>query len=145
MVFFIDATTKETLEAGFLAIAASRDIGKTVQDTVLWLANIDKPFFLLMDNADDPELNLGKYMPQSTRSNVLITTRYRPLGDHYTSGPEAVIDLAALREEDALRLLVHTAGLPPDAALDAHVRKLVIVSTKHVPPWLWILTSATNL
>jgi hypothetical protein len=126
MVFFIDATTKDTLEAGFLAIAAAKGIESTVDDTLLWLANADKPFFLLMDNADDPELEIRKYMPRSTEANVLVTTRYRPLGDNYASGPEAVIDLAALREDEALNLLVRTAGLPSEATSKESVRKLVI-------------------
>jgi hypothetical protein len=132
MVFFIDATTKDTLDAGFLAIAAAKGIESTVDDTLLWLANTDKPYFLLMDNADDPKLELHQYMPRSTKANVLMTTRYRPLGDNYASGPEDVIDLGALHEDDALNLLVRTAGLPSKATSKEFIRKLVIVSPTHV-------------
>lgn len=48
-----------------------------------WLANLSYPWLLLIDNADDRNMDLEKYFPAGERGFILVTTRnpyYRTLG-----------------------------------------------------------------
>ena len=40
-----------------------------------FLAELDKPWLLIIDNADDPSMDLGDLFPGGERGVILITTR----------------------------------------------------------------------
>ncbi|KAH8834488.1 hypothetical protein DL96DRAFT_1676594 [Flagelloscypha sp. PMI_526] len=93
-VYFIDASSKLTLENDLAAIAmeSSDHNPRSRQDD--WL--------LFFDNADDPSLNLRPYLSWS-HGNVLITTRNRELCSH---APNCSIWVDRLDLEDAKVLLL---------------------------------------
>lgn len=111
MVFFIDATTATTLEDGYAAIAQAKGVGTVAKDAVPWLSTSPDTSFVLIDNADDANIDIRKYIPQSLNSHVLITTRLHHAGRHYASDQHSFIELEALHEDQAERLLTQTAGL----------------------------------
>ncbi|EPE07373.1 tetratricopeptide repeat domain-containing protein [Ophiostoma piceae UAMH 11346] len=40
-----------------------------------WLSNLQHTWLLIIDNADQPKLNIARYIPKSSKGCVLITTR----------------------------------------------------------------------
>jgi hypothetical protein len=114
MVFFVDATTKTTLEESYATVAKAKGVGSTAKDALLWLSNVPKPTFILMDNADDPEIDFSEYIPRSILSDILITTRLHDAGQNYASKSDAFIDLDALSTEESKQLLIATARLAPN-------------------------------
>ncbi|KAG8711322.1 hypothetical protein FRC11_003113 [Ceratobasidium sp. 423] len=65
---------------------------------------------LVLDNADDPKVNLQIYLPQSADYNVLITTRC-PEFAALTSDNDAVCNVSGLEEDEAVELLMKSAKL----------------------------------
>jgi len=78
-VFYVDASTKETISADLSQIALAKGIGESEKDTLDWLCRQRNVWLLLLDNADDPTLNLGLYFPRCSHGNILITTRNRDI------------------------------------------------------------------
>lgn len=40
-----------------------------------WLCNLEQRWLLIIDNADDPDVPIQKYLPKGNRGHILITTR----------------------------------------------------------------------
>ncbi|MER6921362.1 tetratricopeptide repeat protein [Streptomyces spiralis] len=144
-VWWVDARQETTLEAGLRAVArqagASEDQLRAGDTTdVLWsyLAQYERPWLLVVDNADDPVLldGPGKLsegtgwirLPADSRGSVLVTTRdstpqtwggacalhpVRPLtGDDITSAVQILRDHAGevAGSSDEARLLARRLG-----------------------------------
>lgn len=69
----------------------------TVQHVVHWLSNISRPWLLILDNCDDKEINVSKFVPSSGGS-IIITTRLAGF-----QGTLEVLD--TLNHGDAIELL----------------------------------------
>jgi hypothetical protein len=108
-VFFLDASTADTLKAGLKNIALTQSIGSDHEDALRWLASYNKEWLLIFDNADDPKLNLFNFFPQSTHGNILITSRNPQLCVH---APGAHHRISDLEEEAAVQLLLISAAKP---------------------------------
>src|SRR5882724_7855201 len=74
-VFYVDASTKETIIADLKQIALAKGLGESEKATLDWLSGQHKDWLLLFYNADDPTLNLRSYFPRCSHSNVLITSQ----------------------------------------------------------------------
>lgn len=119
LVFYVDATTAETLETSFVAIAKARGIGESTDMALRWMSNLDEEFFLYFDNADDHNINLREYFPRSDYARVLITTRLRDAQQHYGSARDSVIHLGPLSESEAVELLALVTMVDPDGSQQA--------------------------
>jgi len=106
-VFYVDASTKETISAGLINIAQAKGIGDSEEATLDWLSSQREEWLLVLDNADDPNLNLRPYLPSCAHGNILITSRNRDTC-FYTTQSCQVSDM---RLEDARELLFKTACL----------------------------------
>ncbi|KAJ7819145.1 hypothetical protein B0H13DRAFT_2292304 [Mycena leptocephala] len=104
--FFLDASTTETIDAGLKIIASLKNVGKTSQDALKWLANNQEDWLLFYDNADDPKIDLNRFIPQCTHGNIIITTR-NPALRSYAGAHFAVSDM---EESDAVELLLKSAS-----------------------------------
>jgi len=62
-VFYVDASTKETISADLSQIALAKGIGESEKATLDWFSGQRKEWLLRLDNADDPTLNLRSYCP----------------------------------------------------------------------------------
>lgn len=101
-MFFIDATTKETIKADLEALTP-QNIEPSIDAALHWLAGQqERNWLLIFNNADDRDLNLGKFFPQSRFGNILVTTRNQELLNLSTSS-EKVSDL---NQEDIIKLLM---------------------------------------
>lgn len=110
-VFWIDgrsiAQLKQTLARNVAKVA---EVDPNHNAAINWLGNRGEPWLLIIDNADDANIDLMEYLPKGRRGHVLITTRnpgYQSLGN---VGPR-YFKFDGLDEKEANALLFRTAGL----------------------------------
>ncbi|KAJ7280093.1 hypothetical protein C8J57DRAFT_1712128 [Mycena rebaudengoi] len=108
-MFFLDASTIDTIKSGLKNIALTRSIGSDHDDASRWLASHHDEWLLIFDNADDPSINLFNYFPQSSSGNILITSRNPQL---YVHAPDSHHHISDMEEEDAVQLLLASAIKP---------------------------------
>ena len=107
-VYFVDASTTNTIDADLKNIALSKGIGESM-NTLDWLARQHEEWLLLLNNADDTTMNLRDYFPHCSHGNILITTRNREIAKHadvYSS-----YHVSAMHPDDAKNLLLNISGL----------------------------------
>ncbi|KAJ7803499.1 P-loop containing nucleoside triphosphate hydrolase protein [Mycena leptocephala] len=74
-IFFLDASTTATIDTGLKSIATLKNIGSSSQDALKWLVTNQEDWLLFYDNADDPKIDLNRFIPQCNHGNIIITTR----------------------------------------------------------------------
>jgi hypothetical protein len=72
-VFLINAINAETITTDLKTIALTKTTGDSKNDALRWLSSDCSEWLLLLENADDPAVNLGNYFPRSSHGNILIT------------------------------------------------------------------------
>ena len=108
-VFYIDATTRETISAGLTALAKAAGAGTTPDEALSWLVSQKQRWLLVLNNADNTGLNLHDFFPECTHGDILITTRNQQMINHAT-GPESYCRVGGMRPDDALELILKSAG-----------------------------------
>ncbi|KAJ7073025.1 hypothetical protein C8F01DRAFT_1225797 [Mycena amicta] len=108
--FKINASSAETIEVGYKQIAMAKKLGDTAEAAQTWLKTHHAEWLLLFDNADQPNLDLGAYLPQCNHANILITSRNPGLWVH-TGSTEKAIAVSNLLPDDAVLLLLNRAGV----------------------------------
>ncbi|KAJ7054862.1 hypothetical protein C8F01DRAFT_1063386 [Mycena amicta] len=108
--FKINASSAETIEAGYRQLAIAKKLGDTVEAARTWLKAQQQDWLILFDNADKRDLNLGPYLPKYHHGNILITSRNPDLWVH-TGSPEKAIQISDLAVDDASVLLLNRAGV----------------------------------
>ncbi|KAJ7690978.1 hypothetical protein B0H17DRAFT_1288299 [Mycena rosella] len=105
-IFLIDTSMVETIDTGLKNIAATKNVGSTADDALQWLSSHSSEWMLLFDNADDPKINLHKFLPDCNHGNILITSRNPGLqvyaGSHFP--------VSDMEEPDAVKLLLKSAA-----------------------------------
>ncbi|KAH0556700.1 hypothetical protein GP486_005513 [Trichoglossum hirsutum] len=107
-VFWIDASNDETAERGFLDIADICGFEKDLESTKKRLSNMKKRWLLIVDNADDPSVNISKYFPAGNRGTILVTTRNYKCESHQTVGSW---ESGRMELKDAVALLLKTTAV----------------------------------
>lgn len=75
-IFWIDATSDETAQSSYKDISDIAGVGDGNIKTVLaYLAGLVHPWLLVIDNADDEDMNVETYFPGGYRGHILVTTR----------------------------------------------------------------------
>lgn len=74
-IFWIDGRSERDLKRTLSKVAKIGGLDTNVKAALTWLTNLDKSWLLIIDNADDPDVNLENYIPAGDRGHVLITTR----------------------------------------------------------------------
>ncbi len=124
-IFYVDASTDNNAESGFYATAECCDLkGCDPPRTRRWLSNQKDPWLLILDNADDPAMELPKYFPGGSRGTILITTRNPDLKKLATVGSSEV---GRMNVEDAASLLLKASesGDPQSDTSKALATKIV--------------------
>ncbi|KAJ7791061.1 hypothetical protein B0H14DRAFT_2396004, partial [Mycena olivaceomarginata] len=101
--FFINSSSRQTLDTAFTNIAISQGMGKTSEDGSLWLISHVEEWILLFDNADDPDINLFPFFPRCTHGNIIITSRNPQLAGY---GPQSYSKVGDMDETNAIDLLL---------------------------------------
>ncbi|KAJ7892620.1 P-loop containing nucleoside triphosphate hydrolase protein, partial [Mycena leptocephala] len=110
--FFLDASTKETINTGLKEIAVARNAGNSAQDALKWLVDNHEKWLLFFDNADDPSINLNTFLPRCNHGNIIITSR-NPGLCVYAGSHSPVSDM---EETDAVALLLKSAAQESSSA-----------------------------
>lgn len=108
-VFWIDATSGETAKQSFAKIGKTGGMEATQSAGKHWLSNLDEPWLLIINNADDPNLDLPDLFPEGDRGHILVSTRNPGFRVHATVGST---EFKGLKEKEALTLLLRAAGVP---------------------------------
>src|SRR5271155_979989 len=108
-VFWIDATSSETAKQSFAKIGKTGGMEATQSAGKHWLSNLDEPWLLIINNADDPNLDLPDLFPEGDRGHILVSTRNPGFRVHATVGST---EFKGLKEKEALTLLLRAAGVP---------------------------------
>ena len=93
-VFWLDAGSIATAEQGYGDIGRRCGVAEpSVESTKSWLAWNSQRWLLIIDNADNPDIDYSKYIPSSIRGDILLTTRNPECGTYNTVGSETLGDL----------------------------------------------------
>ena len=131
-IFFIDASSASRAEQGFSAMGERCQVGKRIEDFKRWLTNLAEDWLLIIDNADDPSLDVLQYLPRGCRGTVMITTRNPDCRVHATVGS---CEIGQMGREEAITLLLKASG-EQEADTSLRIRALPVVET------LWSLALA---
>ena len=106
----VNASTAGTITSDLEAITRTQGIGKAVNDTLLWLSGHCEEWLLLLDNADDTEVNLRGLFPTCYHRNILITSRNPETCDH---APQLNCRVSDMEPHDVIDLLLTVARQEP--------------------------------
>jgi hypothetical protein len=109
-VYFIDATSAETITMALKDIALAKGVGDSDKDVLDWLSGLHEEWLLLFDNADNTMLDLHNYFPTCTHGNIIITSRNRETCIHATE-LQAHYHVSGLENNEAIGLLFKVAHL----------------------------------
>ena len=105
-VFWIDASNEERAKLGFASLGRQAGKGETFEAGMHWLSRCTKPWLLVIDNADDPDMDVSQYFPTGGNGYILITTRNPGATNHATVGQ---IQFRSMDPEEAISLLLKHA------------------------------------
>ncbi|KAG8698468.1 hypothetical protein FRC09_007216 [Ceratobasidium sp. 395] len=109
-VFYVDCTSRNTIDADLKRVALARKVGDCAGDALTWLARLHERWLIVYNNADDTSINLRGYFPSCSHGSILVTTRNRGLVN-LACGAEANCPISNMSEDEAKELLVKASGL----------------------------------
>lgn len=129
-MFWIDASSEENAETNFASLGQEMGKGATFTGGMHWLSQCTKPWLLIIDNADDPEMDVSKYFPVGGSGHILITTRNPGAEIYATVGH---LRFSGLEPEDAVNLLLETAfpkdESPPPKSDNRRIAQRLLLSS----------------
>ncbi|KAI9687022.1 MAG: hypothetical protein M1822_002432 [Bathelium mastoideum] len=105
-VFWIDASNEEVGESGFAALGEAAGKGSSFTAGMHWLSTSSKPWLLIIDNADDPDMDISRFLPAGSIGHILITTRNPAAISYSTTGS---FRFHGMDPEEAATLLLKAA------------------------------------
>ncbi|KAK7959660.1 uncharacterized protein PG986_004514 [Apiospora aurea] len=108
-VFWVDATSEQSARKSFAEIARLGKVDANERAAKAWLSSKDRPWLLIIDNADDPAIAVERYFPEGERGVILITTRNYQLRTQGTVGM-GFFHFTELDSTASKDLLLRTAG-----------------------------------
>ena len=125
-IFWIDASSYITAQQGFLEISRTCGVEEDPKAVRQWLSNNQDPWLLIIDNADDPSLDVSDFFPTGNRGSILLTTRNPDCKIHSTIGS---CELGQLNTDEAVTLLLKAAGAEDTADEDARRKAKPVIQT----------------
>ncbi|HXP49251.1 MAG TPA: tetratricopeptide repeat protein, partial [Bacteroidia bacterium] len=130
-IFFVDASTAETITVDLRNIALAKEVGNSDQDALGWLCKQHDEWLLLFNNADDTTLNLQEYFPSGSYGNILITTRNRAIHIH-SQGTGSHCEISGMTPNDAKELLLKVAKVKEESRSDNGRLAMTIVKVIYI-------------
>ncbi|PVF95939.1 TPR-like protein [Serendipita vermifera] len=135
-VFFTDGSSEVAYRADL--VRHVRSLGqehsqKSFNEALSFITQVSAggEYLLIVDNVDDPGVNLEQLLPQCDHGAIIITTRNHLLG-HLTVDGHLTLD--SLSEEEGMELLVRTSRRPwPTEANDTEAMEKVCSELGHLP------------
>jgi hypothetical protein len=129
-LFLIDTSTLETIDTGFKNIASVKNAGDSSQAGVNWLRNEHNGWLLLLDNADDPKIDLNKFLPRCNHGNIIITSR-NPGLCVYAGSQFRVSDMGKTDAAELLLKISAQESTPTNKEAAVEIVKVSDISTHH--------------
>lgn len=73
-MLYVDGSSEETIKTDLGSIAMEKQSGDSAEDAVRWMESHDG-WLLILDSADDPSLDLSKFIPRTSQGSTIITSR----------------------------------------------------------------------
>lgn len=105
-MFWIDCTTEATAEESFALLGQVSGKGVAPGAGQLWLSQTLDPWLLVLDNANDPDLKMERFIPVSGNGHVILNTRNPAAQMHSTIG---AVKFQGLDPEEAVTMLLELA------------------------------------
>ena len=116
------------MQQTFVNIAVKARAAANYRAALHWLSNQDKRWLLIIDNADDPAIDLHDYFPKGGKGYILITTRNPSLHALGNVSP-GHLEFKGLLPSDARTLLFKTSGHPLSLADELEIAAGKILDT----------------
>lgn len=107
-MFTVDASSPGNAQQSFIAIAKACGTDPNERAAKSWLSSSNRPWLLLIDNADDTNLEIERYFPDGEHGLTLITTRNPYVKMHGTIG-QRFYHFDRLDDDEASELLLRAA------------------------------------
>lgn len=108
-VFWIDVSTKDIAERSLLKAAQRLSINaQDWEDALYGIANLQHPWLLIFDNADNVEVDYQDYFPDSRHGVIVMTTRNEECEQY---GTDQSVALPGLDPNETQTLLFKAAGV----------------------------------
>ncbi|KAI9773955.1 MAG: hypothetical protein M1839_001967 [Geoglossum umbratile] len=107
-IFWIDASSQATAQQGLREIARICGVEENPKVVKRWLSNIQDRWLLIIDNADDPSMDVSEFFPTGNRGCILLTTRNPNCKIHATVGS---CELGKMYLDEAVTLFLRAAGV----------------------------------
>lgn len=91
-----------------------------MDDFKRFLTNSSEPWLLILDNADDPRLDISQFFPVGRRGTVIVTSRNPECRCHATVGSR---ELREMESDEAINLLLRSGDLSSE---DQNMRDLAL-------------------
>jgi tetratricopeptide (TPR) repeat protein len=113
----------ETAKQSFSRIGKRGGLAATKSAGKHWLSHLEHLWLLIINNADDPNLDLPSLFPEGERGHILVTTRNPDFRIHGTVGSA---EFKGLEESEALLLLLRAADIrsPWDSSTEDYGNKI---------------------
>ncbi|QRV77417.1 kinesin light chain [Ceratobasidium sp. AG-Ba] len=99
--------TEVTPLAGF---ANEKNIGGSHDSALKWLGNQREKWLMIIDNADDPDVDIRRYFPTGDHGSILVTTRIKQHAA-LSRGDDSDHQVASMKQDEAMGLLLKAAKL----------------------------------
>ncbi|RAH48301.1 tetratricopeptide repeat domain-containing protein [Aspergillus brunneoviolaceus CBS 621.78] len=110
-VFWVDGSSYVNIQHSYARIARIGGVEANENAAKAWLSSLRQPWLLLIDNADDPEMDVVRCLPAGERGVILITTRNPTSKQYGTEGPR-LFHFDQLETQEASDLLLAAAVCP---------------------------------
>ncbi len=112
-IFWIDGRSESSITSGFTTIARRCDHHDTsVEGAISWLQDTSHSWLLIIDNADNRDLDLAPFLPAGKNGSILITTRLPECADHQNVGKDG---FERLNQRTAMDLLLKACNIEPSS------------------------------
>jgi len=106
-IFFVDISSASTADQAFCSLAQMHGVGDDVEAFKRWLTHSTDAWLLFLDNADDPAVDVSRYIPVGGRGTIIITTRNPDCRIRATAGSSQVGEMS---RSEAISLLLRASG-----------------------------------
>ena len=128
-VFWVDASSRSNAKLSYAAIAITGGVDPNENSAKHWLSGRNYPWLLIIDNADDDEVQLRELLPPGPLGCVLVTTR-NPAHISFGTAGERSLELGKMDGNEATELLLRAATEPQPWTPSA--RELAVSICKHL-------------
>ena len=113
-IFWVDATSAETIQLSLQDIAADPDarasgVKGSVESVLGWLSRVEGEWLIVFDNVDGDPYVVAQYFPGGNQGNILFTSRNQGLRRYVSH--EASAEVEKMEDGDAVSLLLKSALL----------------------------------